>query len=170
MSSGPSPAPVLIAAMVVLLGGVAALVVHDDSSTTVKPPVLSSGLPSSRSSSSFSSTTRSSSVPLSTAPTTSFVASTVKPSVTSPEAAANGLWAAYAASNRDAARRFATDDVIRVLFEVPYNGEQGSFQSCRPQGDRFECLYTQPSSRYSMTVKADAAGSFEVVELTVTST
>ena len=170
MSSGPSPAPVLVAALVVLIGGVAALAVHDDSSSTVNPPVLSTSLPPSRSSSSASTTTRSSSVPLSTAPTTSFVASTVKPSVTSPEAAANGLWAAYAASNREAARRFATDEVIRVLFQVAYNGEQGSFQSCRPDGDRFDCLYAQPSARYSMTVQADASRSFEVVELTVTST
>ena len=52
---------------------------------------------------------------------------------------------------------------------IDYNGEQGTFQSCRPQPDGFACRYTQPSTQYAMTVRADAAGSFKVVEITVTS-
>jgi len=87
--------------------------------------------------------------------------------VTSPEAAVNGLWAAYTANNQVSAHRFASDDVIRVLFESPYNGEQGTFQGCRPKVDSFDCEYLQPSTRYAMTVRPDAANGFIVVALTV---
>ena len=79
----------------------------------------------------------------------------------------NGLWAAYSANNRIAAQQFASDDVIRVLFESPYDGEQGSFEGCRPNADAFDCEYLQPSTRYAMTVKPDSANGFLVVELTV---
>jgi hypothetical protein len=167
MSSGPPPAPVLVAALVVLLVGVAAAVAHDDSDSRSSPPLASSAYASSGSSSPGSSTTRTS--PRSTAPTTTAVVTSVRPAVPSPEAAANGLWAAYTATNRTAAQRFATDDVVRVLFEVEYSGEKGTFQGCRPQPDGFACLYTQPSTQYAMTVRAGDSGSFEVVELTVTS-
>jgi hypothetical protein len=91
----------------------------------------------------------------------------VKPAVGSPEAAANGLWAAYAASNRAAAQRFATEDVVRVLFEEPFDGERGTFLGCRPVGGVFDCRYAQPSTEYDLTVKLGAGGSYEVVELTV---
>ena len=167
MASGPPPAPVLVAALVVLLAGIAAAIAHDDTVSRSSAPFVSSAHASSTTASSASSTTRTSPEP--TAPTTSFVATSVRPAVTSPEAAANGLWAAYTSSNRTAAQRFATDDVIRVLFEVEYSGEKGMFQGCRPRPDGFACLYTQPSTQYAMTVKTDDAGSFEVVELTVTS-
>ena len=164
MSSGPSPAPVFVAALLVLIGGIAALVVHDDGHSTGSAPARSS---STGSSSASSATTRTTRPPITTAPTTSFGATTVRPAVTSPEAAANGLWAAYTAANRTAAQRFATDDVIQVLFEEPYNGQTGTFQSCRPQSDGFDCEYRQPSARYSMIVKVEDTGSFKVVELTV---
>ena len=167
MSSGPPPAPVLVAALAVLFLGVAAVVVHDDTHTRSTTPLAPSANASSTDRSSGSSTARSS--PRSTAPTTTAVTTSVRPAVPSPEAAANGLWAAYTSANRTAAERFATDDVVRVLFEEAYNGEKGTFQSCRPQPDGFACLYTQTSAQYAMTVKADEAGSFEVVELTVTS-
>ena len=167
MSSGPPPAPVLVAALAVLLLGVAAAVAHDDTHTRSTHPPASSTNASSAGVSSGSSTTRTS--PRSTSPTTTAVTTSVRPAVPSPEAAANGLWAAYTSANRTAAERFATDDVVRVLFEVAYNGEKGTFQSCRPQPDGFACLYTQPSTKYAMTVKVDEAGSFEVVELTVSS-
>jgi len=94
------------------------------------------------------------------------IAARVHP-VTSPEAAVNGLWAAYSANNQVAAQRFASPDVIRVLFESPYDGEQGTFQGCRPNVDIFDCDYLQPSTRYAMTVKTDPANGFVVVELTV---
>lgn len=87
--------------------------------------------------------------------------------MTSPEAAVNGLWAAYSANNQVAAQRFASEDVIRVLFESPYNGEQGTFQGCRPNAGTFDCDYLQPSTRYAMTVRPDPANGFLVVELTV---
>ena len=57
--------------------------------------------------------------------------------------------------------------MIRVLFESPYDGEQGSFQGCRPNKDVFDCDELQPSTRYAMTVRADAANGYRVVELTV---
>ena len=168
MSSGPSPAPVLVVALVVLFGGIAALATHDDRPASA--PSSSSSHPASTSSSAGTSSSATTARPSSsTASTTSIVATSVRPAVGSPEAAANGLWAAYTAANRAAAQRFATDDVIRVLFQVEYSGEQGTFQSCRPEPDGFACRYTQPSAQYAMTVRADPSGSFKVVEITVTS-
>ena len=165
MSSGPPPAPVFVVALAVLIGGIVAVAVHDDGPRTTTAPVSSSAEPST---STTSSTTRTT-VASSRTTTTGVVTSTARPAVPSPEAAANGLWAAYTASNRTAAERFATEDVIRVLFEVPFNGEQGTFRSCKPQDDGFDCAYTQPSAHYSMIVMADSTGSFKVVELTVSS-
>ena len=167
MSSGPSPAPVLVAALVVLVGGIAALATHDDRPASA--PSSASSHPASTASSTGTSSATTTARPSSTASTTSVVGTSVRPAVSSPEAAANGLWAAYTAANRTAAQRFATDDVIRVLFQVEYSGEQGTFQSCRPQPDGFACRYTQPSTQYAMTVRADPSGSFKVVEITVTS-
>ena len=165
-SSGPSPVPVLVAAVVVLLAGVAALAVHDDkrSPTRSTPPSTHPATTGTTAAGSPGSSTTSRAVSTTTATT---AATTVRPPVTSPEAAANGLWAAYAANNQVAAQRFATPDVIRVLFEAQYDGEQGMFQGCRPSDDAFDCEYLQPSARYSMTVKPDAASGFLVVALTV---
>ena len=164
MSSGPPPAPVLVAAVVLLIAGVAAAIAHDDHRASTPP--LSSAQPTSVTSSAPSTST-SNRTSSSTAPTTTTATTSVRPAVGSPEAAANGLWAAYTASNRTAAQRFASDDVIRVLFEEPYDGEPGTFHSCRPEPDGFECRYAQPSTQYLMTVRADPTGSFKVVELTV---
>lgn len=170
-SSGPSPVPVLVVAVVVLLAGVIAAAVHDDThspphttATTTRPARSSTASTSTSTTVSSSSSSSTSG----TSATVTSVATTVRPPVTSPEAAVNGLWAAYSANNQVAAQRFASDDVIRVLFESPYNGEQGSFQGCRPNGDVFDCNYLQPSARYAMTVKRDTANGFVVVELTVT--
>ena len=166
MSSGPSPVPVLVVAVVVLLLGLAAAAVHDDGRSPTPSPSTSSTVAPTTSSMASSGSAGPTSTALSSTTATT-VATTVKPPVTSPEAAVNGLWAAYAANNQVAARRFASDDVVRVLFESSYNGEQGTFQGCRPNADVFDCDYLQPSTRYAMTVKRDPANGFIVVELTV---
>ena len=166
-SSGPSPVAILVAALVVLLAGVAAVAVHDDKrSPSPSTPAPSTVPPTTSSPTASESASTTASVAPTTAPPTS-AATTVRPPVTSPEAAVNGLWAAYAANNQVAAKRFASDDVIRVLFESPYNGEQGVFQGCRRNADVFDCDYFQSSTRYAMTVKADAANGFIVIELAV---
>ena len=159
--------PLLVAAVVVLIAGISAVVLHDDKRSAERStsPSTTVSSTSPTSAASTSSTARSS-VP--TSATASSIATTVRPPVTSPEAAANGLWAAYAANNQVAAQRFASEDVIRVLFESTYNGEQGMFQGCRRNNDVFDCVYLQPSARYAMTAKADAANGFIVVALSVT--
>jgi len=165
-SSGRSPVPVLVAAMVVLLAGVGAAVVHDDTRSRSRSTPPTSTLPAGTSTTTTGSSGSPTTSVASTSPTTG-VATTVRPPVTSPEAAVNGLWAAYTANNQVAAQRFASEDVIRVLFESSYNGEQGTFQGCRPNVDVFDCDYLQPSTRYAMTVKTDPANGFVVAELTV---
>jgi hypothetical protein len=157
---------VLVAAAVVLIAGIAAVALHDEKRSPARSTMPSSSLPPTTASPTTAGSAGSTTT--SAAPTTATsVATTVRPPVTSPEAAVNGLWAAYAANNQVAAQRFASDDVIRVLFVSPYNGEQGSFQGCRPNTDVFECDELQPSTRYAMTVGADAANGYRVVELTV---
>jgi hypothetical protein len=93
----------------------------------------------------------------------------VKPAVPTPEAAANGLWAAYTAGNKSAANRFATSAVIETLFSAPFSGEDGIFQGCPKRGSQpiFDCEYVQPSTHYTMTAQADAAGSFKIVQITI---
>ena len=165
-SSGRSPVPVLVAAMVVLVVGVAAAMVHDDTRSRSRSTPPTSTRPTGTSTTATGSAGSPTTSVASTSPTTG-VATTVRPPVTSPEAAVNGLWAAYTANNQVAAQRFASADVIRVLFESPYDGTQGTFQGCRPNVDVFDCDYLQPSTRYAMTVKTDPANGFVVVELTV---
>jgi hypothetical protein len=94
----------------------------------------------------------------------------VKPSVPNPESAANGLWAAYTASNPTAATRFANAEVIDLLFSTPFSGEDGAFQGCRQQSPGvFICNYLQSSAQYTMTAQSDPAGSFKIVELEISS-
>jgi hypothetical protein len=157
---------VLVAAAVVLIAGIAAVAFHADKRSPAQSTAPSSSLRSTTTSPAAAGSAGSATT--SAAPTTATsLAATVRPPVTSPEAAVNGLWAAYTANNQVAAQRFAADDVIRVLFESPYNGEQGSFQGCRPNNDVFECDELQPSTRYAMTVRPDTANGFLVVELAV---
>ena len=89
----------------------------------------------------------------------------------SPEAAANGLWAAYTAGNRTAAARFASAPVVEALFSTPFSGDGGTFEGCqkRQQPTVFDCEYQQPSTQYAMTAEADAAASFKIVVITITS-
>jgi hypothetical protein len=80
------------------------------------------------------------------------------------------LWAAYTASNRAAAARFASAEVIDLLFSTAFSGEDGTFQGCRQQSAGvFDCRYSQPSAQYTKTARSDTAGSFKIVILEITS-
>jgi hypothetical protein len=164
----PRPVVGLVVAVVVLVAGVAAALTKGSttsdragfaiaSSTTVTP--------------SSSSTVASTGTTLTTTtPPAVSVSTTVRPAVPSPEAAANGLWAAYTANNATAAARFASQDVIDALFATPFSGEQGDFESCRPRGGEvFDCGYSQPSTHYTMTAQADASHSYKIVVIVIES-
>ncbi|MEY2406934.1 MAG: hypothetical protein QOG39_1850, partial [Acidimicrobiaceae bacterium] len=146
----------LVAALVVLVGGVAAALTREDTTATrTAPGIVSSTQPSPVT---LASTTRST---LGTLPPTPFstTSMTIKPAVPTPEASANGLWAAYTAANRTAAIRFANAEVIDLLFSTPFDGDDGTFQGCRQQRQGvFDCGYSQPSTQYTMTAQSDAAG------------
>ena len=169
MTSGTGPPPLLglVAALVVLVAGIAAALTRDDAtSTRTSPGIVASTRPSPATS---TSTTRT----ITTLPPTalSTTSTTVRPAVPTPEAAANGLWAAYTRDSRSAAARFASPPVVDLLFSTPFSGEDGTFQGCRkrPSQKVFDCQYEQPSTNYAMTAEADAAGSFKIVVLTITS-
>ncbi|HEV3225724.1 MAG TPA: hypothetical protein VGZ52_02780 [Acidimicrobiales bacterium] len=174
-TSGPGAAVGLVAALLVLVAGIAAALTRgDSSSTSARPPIVSSTRPvtssAAPSGSAATTTTKSTLPPLATTPTTAFDPAhpPAKPAIGSPEAAANGLWASYTSNNRAAAQRFATDEVINALFDVPFSGEEGVFQGCQKQPDgTFACRYDQSSTRYEMTAQADASGSFQIVVLSI---
>ena len=171
-ASGPPPLLGLAAALVVLVGGIAAALARDDTtSTRTSPGIVASTQPLPAPSS--STTTRATFTTLTTLPTTplSTTTTTARPAVPTPEAAANGLWAAYSGGNRSAAARFASPPVVDALFSTPFSGEDGTFQSCqkRPSQNIFDCEYEQPSTQYTMTAEADAAGSFKIVVIQIIS-
>jgi hypothetical protein len=167
-ASGPSPLLGLVAALAILIAGLAAALTRDDaSSTRTAPGIVASTQPLPTTSSS-TSTTRSTFTTL--PPTALSTSTTVRPSVPTPEAAANGLWAAYTTGNRNAATRFAGPRVADALFSRPYSGEEGTFHGCSKRSSQttFDCQYLQTSARYDMTAKADDAASFKIVEITIT--
>jgi hypothetical protein len=161
----------LVAALVVLVAGIAAALTREDApSTGTLPGPVTSTLPLSATSASTSTTLATFTTRSST--TSSTTSLTVRPAVPTPEAAANGLWAAYSGGNRSAADRFASPTVVDALFATPFSGEEGMFQGCRkrPSQSIFDCQYRQPSTHYAMTAEADAAESFKIVDLTITPT
>jgi hypothetical protein len=179
----------MAAALLVLVLGVTAALTHDEDndkraptsrSVTTVPPTTSRG-----------ATSTSTSRPRTTLPTasttTTSLTSTTSPSTTlrgipgtttpvratvgSPEAAANGLIAAYRNDDRALAGRFATDAVVDVLFQQPYQqADDPGFQGCRPDGGDFLCTYLQPTVRYDMTARGSAGGEFEIIAIDVRET
>jgi hypothetical protein len=168
-SGGPSPVLGLVAALAVLIAGIAAALTRDDTtSTRTAPGIVASTRPLPASTAStLPSTTGSTFTTL--PPTALSTTTTVRPAVPTPEAAANGLWAAYTAGDQAAAQRFASPAVIDALFSAPFSGEEGTFHSCAKRGSEpiFDCEYQQPSTRYTMTAQADSAASFKIVQITI---
>jgi hypothetical protein len=168
-SAGPPPLLGLVAALVVLVAGIAAALTRDDTTSAQTSPGIVASTRPLPSTSSSTSTTRAT---FTTLPTTalSTTSTTVKPAVPTPEAAANGLWAAYTGGNRAAAGRFASPPVVEALFSTPFSGDDGSFRGCtkRPSENIFDCGRDQASTKYTMTAQADTAGSFKIVVIEIT--
>jgi hypothetical protein len=175
----------MAAALLVLVLGIAAAVTHDDddSSSKADSSDITSTAPTTSPASSSTTTPSTSSTTTTSEPTTEPSSTstsvrgipgttmTVRASVASPEAAANGLIAAYRNGDRAQAQRFATDDVVDVLFQEPYSeADDPGFQGCDPQGTDFLCSYLQPDFRYEMTARGDDAGEFRIVDIEVSST
>lgn len=162
---GPSPLLGLAAALAVLIAGVASALTYGASTAGVnRPPLVPSTHPSAPTTTTVPRTTATALATTTTLVTTT----TVRAAVATPEAAANGLWAAYSSGNRTAATKFATKEVADALFAHPYSGEPGRFQGCRKQQQAvFDCQYTQPSTHYTMTAQADANSSYKIVALTI---
>lgn len=161
-----TPKAGLAGALVVLAAGVVAVATKDSSSSKASRTVvtITTLAPTSTTTTSSSTSTIVSAPP----PTTTV---TVRAAVPTPEAAANGLWAAYAADNETAAARFASQDVIAALFATPFSGEAGQFESCRQKREGlFDCGYGQPSTHYTMTAEADDGRSFRIVVIVIEST
>jgi hypothetical protein len=175
-------------ALLVLVLGIAAVVTHEDEgdgpagtnrAVTTVPPTTSR-VPASTSTSRPRTTLPSSST--TTAPatgttvrglpgTTTASSAPVRATVASPEAAANGLIAAYRNDDRTLAGRFATPEVVDVLFQQPYvQADDPGFQGCRPDGTDFLCTYLQPTVRYDMTARGNSSGEFRIIAIDVRET
>jgi hypothetical protein len=172
------------AALLVLVLGIAAVVTHEDKgdgrastnrAVTTVPPTTSRAaastttsrprttLPPSPSTTSPLTSTTLRGIPGTTTP--------VRATVASPEAAANGLIAAYRNDDRTLAGRFASDAVVDVLFQQPYEqADDPGFQGCRPDGSDFSCTYLQPTVRYDMTARGSSTGEFRIIAIDVRET
>jgi hypothetical protein len=179
----------MAAALLVLVLGITAAVTHDDTSggsASVNRPVTfptatTSGAPASTSTSmsrSTTTTTRPASSTTSTSTTlrgipgtTTASSAPVRATVASPEAAANGLIAAYRNDDRTLAERFASAEVVDVLFEQPYvQADDPGFQGCRPDSTDFVCTYLQPTVRYDMTARGSSTGEFRIIAIDIQQT
>jgi hypothetical protein len=182
------------AALLVLVLGIAAAVTHDDTSggrapngrestdrsVTTVPPTTGRGSTSTSTSrprttlppSSTTSTSPSTSSTVRGLPgTTTASSAPVRATVASPEAAANGLIAAYRNDDRNLAGRFATPEVVDVLFQQPYvQADDPGFQGCRPDGTDFVCTYLQPTVRYDMSARGNSSGEFRIIGIDVRQT
>ena len=176
------------AAVLVLVLGVAAALTYDDTSggasanrsvTTVPSTTGRAPTSTSRSttttrpaSSTTSSSTTSPSTTVRGIPgTTTATSAPVRATVASPEAAANGLIAAYRNDDRMLAERFATPEVVDVLFEQPYvPADDPGFQGCRPDGTDFSCTYLQPTVRYDMSARGSSTGEFRIIAIDIRQT
>jgi hypothetical protein len=181
--AGPPPLLGLAAALVVLIAGIAAATTRDDSTTarTEQSIVASTRpLPASATSASTATTTLTTAPGTSTHPTFSTLppsvlsttSTTVRPDVPKPEAAANGLWSAYSIGDRDAAVRFASEDVVTALFDWGYSDDDRAceqsgrcgFRSCtaEPSQTTFTCVYEELSARYEMRADRADNGSYHI--------
>jgi hypothetical protein len=101
-----------------------------------------------------------------TAPPTSTSTSTTIPSgpAQSPQAAADGLFAAWKAHNQDDASRYAKPQAVTKLFSHPYSNDGTTYdrQACTPQGGQFNCAWTYEGGSMQMTVEAWPGGGYVV--------
>jgi hypothetical protein len=171
----------LLSSIVVGAAGVIAAITYDDSSsskgsaginTTKTQPVIppSTAAPSSGSTAPGASLGTLPPV-LGTTTAPGATATTTNGAVPTPEAAANGLWAAYTADDATAATRFATPAVVDTLFFRADDGEVGEFRGCEDQGNGvFHCRFQQVSETYDLTAQRDHSGSFKITVIVITDT
>ncbi|MEO7555352.1 MAG: hypothetical protein ABIV94_01945 [Acidimicrobiales bacterium] len=170
---------VLLLAVIVLVAGAVAALTHDDGkkktstlpTPTTVPQVVSTTTSVKATTTTSTSPTSTTEKAVDTTTTTSEPAptTTAQPAVPTPEQATNGLFAAYRSSDRDQAARFASPDVIDVLFAAPYSPPDGSFQGCVADGDVYRCQYSQGASNYDMVAARNASeGSYAIVIITAT--
>lgn len=96
---------------------------------------------------------------------------TAKPAgpAATPDAAAQGLFAAWQGADRDGASRYAKPGAIDELFAHPNTGDvEYVDQGCEPQGGQFICSWTYPGGALQMTVENWPGGGFVVDDVTYT--
>jgi hypothetical protein len=80
-----------------------------------------------------------------------------------PQAAADGLFAAWKANNQDDASRYAKPPAIAKLFAHPYSSDATyDRQPCTPQGGQFNCAWTYEGGSMQMTVENWPGGGYVV--------
>lgn len=85
--------------------------------------------------------------------------------VTSPDAAAKGLFDAWQDGDQNDASRYARQRAIQALFAHPNTGDVDyQSQGCEPQGGQFICSWTYPGGALQMTVEHVAGNNGYVVD------
>lgn len=91
------------------------------------------------------------------ATTTSTTMSTTIPNgpVTTPDAAANGLFNSWKTGDQDGASRYARQNAISKIFAHPYaeGGVTYMNQGCEPQGGQYVCSWTYAGGALQMTIE-----------------
>ncbi len=85
--------------------------------------------------------------------------------VTTPDAAAKGLFSAWQKGDRSDASRYARQRAIEALFAHPNTGDvEYASQGCDPQGGAFICSWTYPGGALQMSVEGVVGNSGYVVD------
>lgn len=82
-----------------------------------------------------------------------------------PDAAAQGLYAAWKNGDRTAAAAFAEPEVIAELFSRTFTGPEEQFVGCDPDGVTFACNYLYEGGSTNYRAVGDPDAGYRIVEI-----
>lgn len=99
------------------------------------------------------------------APTTTTSVTAPNGPVTTPDAAAKGLFAAWQRGDQNDASHYARQRAITAIFSHPNTGDvKYQNQGCSPEGGQFVCSWTYEGGAMQMTVEGVLGNSGYVVD------
>ncbi len=85
--------------------------------------------------------------------------------VGTPDAAAQGLYAAWKSGDKAAAAKFADPEVITELFSRPFTGPDEQFLGCDPDGVTYNCTYLYAGGSTNFRTIGDPDAGYRVAAI-----
>lgn|ERR687884_1020488 len=85
--------------------------------------------------------------------------------VSTPEAAAQGLFNAFGRHDRDAAAKFASDAAVTKLFKESTGTQGMQFQGCNDEEGELNCAYSYEGGALIMNIKGSASTGYKVASV-----